>query len=85
MMFWVREVIGWVLILLGLFVFYIAMQLLLREGPLILEAPLFIAIGVVVFRGGLHMLKVSLAGRICVDAQKALSQEQEPRRPKSLV
>jgi len=70
MMFWMREILGWLLIVLGLYVFYIAMQMLLREGPRILEAPGFIAIGFFVFRGGLHLLKVSVAAQVCLQAQK---------------
>jgi hypothetical protein len=70
-MFWIREILGWLLVLAGLYVFYIAMQLLLRDGPFILEAPLFVAIGFFVFRGGLQLIKMSVAGRVCLDAQKA--------------
>jgi hypothetical protein len=81
MMFWLREILGWLLVALGLGVFWIAMQLLLREGPLILEAPAFIAIGFIVFRGGLHMLKVSVAGQVCLQAHKeALRADQGQRR-----
>jgi hypothetical protein len=80
MIFWVREMLGWLLVGLGLYIFYIAMQMLLREGPLILEAPGFIAIGFIVFRGGLHVLKVSVAARVCLDARKALEQEPASRR-----
>jgi hypothetical protein len=70
-MFWIREILGWLLVLAGLYVFYIAMQLLLRDGPFILESPLFVAIGFFVFRGGLQLIKMSVAGRVCLDAQKA--------------
>jgi hypothetical protein len=80
MIFWVREMLGWLLIALGLYIFYIAMQMLLREGPLILEAPGFIAIGFIIFRGGLHVLKVAVAARVCLEARKTLDQEQAPRR-----
>jgi hypothetical protein len=70
-MFWIREILGWLLIALGLYVFWIAMQMLLREGPFILEAPGFIAIGFIVFRGGLHLVKVAMASRVCLAAQQA--------------
>ena len=70
-MFWLREILGWALVAVGLYVFYIAIMLLLRQGPFILEAPELIAIGFIVFRGGLHVLKVSVAGRVCIEAQKA--------------
>jgi hypothetical protein len=80
-MFWIREILGWLLVLAGLYVFYIAMQLLLRDGPFILEAPMFVAIGFFVFRGGLQVLKVAVAGRVCLQAQKAALAPPEPRRP----
>jgi len=70
MMFWIREILGWVLIGLGLYVFYIALLLSLSEAPRILEAPGIIAIGFIVFRGGLHLLKVSVAAQVCLQAQK---------------
>jgi hypothetical protein len=80
-MFWMREVLGLVLVALGLYVFFVAMQLLLLEGPRLLEAPGFIAIGFFIFRGGLQLLKVGVAGRICLEAQKAAQQgDAEPRR-----
>jgi hypothetical protein len=76
-MMWARELLGWVLVLAGLYVFYVAMQLLLRDtGPFILEGPVFVAIGFFVFRGGLQLIKVGVAARVCLDAQKnALQQE----------
>jgi hypothetical protein len=64
-----------------LFVFYVALRALLQDGPYILEGPMMIAIGFVVFRGGLQVLKVSLAGRICAQAHPAASVQAEmPRR-----
>jgi hypothetical protein len=80
MMFWIREILGWLLIALGLYVFYIAMQILLLEGPRLLEAPLFVAIGFIVFRGGLHVLKVSVAGRVCTQAHRDGLAQEEIRR-----
>ncbi len=80
-MFWVREALGWVLVATGLYVFYQAMAALLREGPFILEGPLFITIGFIIFRGGLQLIKIGVAGRVCLQAQKAaLAHEDEARR-----
>jgi hypothetical protein len=53
------------------------MRALLQDGPYILEAPMMVAIGFVIFRGGLQVLKVSLAGRVCTEAQPV---EEMPRR-----
>ena len=81
-MFWIREIFGWLLVLVGIYVFYIAMQVLLREnGPFILESPIIVAIGFIIFRGGLQLIKIGVAGRVCVDAQKAaLAPPELPRR-----
>jgi hypothetical protein len=81
MIYWIRELLGWTLLAAGLFVFYVAMRALLQDGPYILEGPMMIAIGFVIFRGGLQVLKVSLAGRVCTQAHKtALTQREAPRR-----
>src|SRR5205807_2493047 len=58
LMYWLREMTGWFLLAVGLMTFYIAMTLLLRDGPFLLEAPCFIAIGFFVFRGGLQLMKL---------------------------
>jgi hypothetical protein len=76
-MFLIREIFGWLLVLAGLYVFYIALQLLLRDGPFILEAPIVVAIGFFVFRGGLQLIKIAVAGRVCLNAQAATLNQQD--------
>lgn len=78
MRFWVRELAGWVLVLLGLFVFYLTFSVLLTNGPWLIEAIYLTVIGVVVFRAGIHLLKVAVAARVCLHAQTRL-QHDEPR------
>jgi hypothetical protein len=80
MMHWIREILGWLLVLAGLYVFYVAMQLLLRDGPFLLESPMFVAIGFFVLRGGLQLIKMSVAGRVCLDAQRAALAPPDVRR-----
>lgn len=63
MSFWGREIAGWLLILLGLAIFAACFWFLLA-GKLIQAGPLTI-IGVVVFRGGIHLLKVAVAAQVC--------------------
>ncbi len=67
MRFWFREIMGWLLVGLGLFVFYMCVVLLFNHS-VIEVGPLFV-IGIVVFRGGIHLLKVAVAARICLLAQ----------------
>jgi len=70
MRFWIREIMGWVLVGLGLLVFYMCVALLFNHS-VIEVGPLFV-IGIVVFRGGIHLLKVAVAARICLQAQEKM-------------
>ena len=70
MRFWVREVMGWVLVLLGLATFYICYELLLIHH--IIEAGALTFIGFVLFRGGIHLLKIAVAARMCRVTQDRL-------------
>ncbi len=67
MRFWIREILGWLLVGLGLLIFYMCVVLLFNHS-VIEVGPLFI-IGIFVFRGGIHLLKVAVAARICMLAQ----------------
>lgn len=59
--YWSREVAGWALILGGLFVFWQSYGLLLNKR--LFEAAPLTFIGFIVFRGGLHVLKVAVAAQ----------------------
>jgi len=68
--FWGREIVGWLLIALGLAIFYIVIDLLLRRGPeILLDGHLYTIIGIFVFRGGIHLLKVAVAARIAMQVE----------------
>lgn len=71
-MFWVREITGWVLVVLGLIAFYIVYFVLLRNGRIFESGPM-VLVGIFLFRGGIHLLKVAVAARIC-------QQTPEPKR-----
>jgi hypothetical protein len=78
MSYWLREVAGWALVLLGLYVFYLC-YLFLRDARLI-ETGSLVVIGIFVFRGGIQLLKVAVAARICREAQEQLAPPR-PARP----
>jgi hypothetical protein len=69
MRFWVRELAGWLLVGIGLIVFYLCFDLLVNNHAILQTGPL-VVIGIVVFRGGIHLLKVAVAARICHHAQE---------------
>jgi hypothetical protein len=77
MRFWSREVSGWFLIGIGLYTFFLCYQFLLR-GRIWEAGPLTI-IGIFLFRGGIHLVKVALAARICLDAQEKQKEKRPPR------
>jgi hypothetical protein len=64
--FW-RELIGWALVALGVVIFLWAALLLTLYHGVFEAGPMTIA-GIFVFRGGIHLLKVAVAARVCTEA-----------------
>ncbi len=58
---WVREILGWLLLGCGLAVFFIAYRLL--EHRRVFDVLPLCFIGYIIFRGGLHLIKVATAAR----------------------
>jgi hypothetical protein len=82
MRFWTREIAGWVLVAMGLYIFYTCFQMLVKkepwqEPPRIVEAAVLTPIAFIIFRGGIHLLKVAVAARVCMQTQERLG-EQRP-------
>lgn len=79
MRFWIREIGGWLLIMAGGYFFLIALSLVLSNPawPLTSIAPTII--GVFVFRGGIHLLKVSMAARVALITQAIPVKKPEPQ------
>jgi hypothetical protein len=75
MRFWIREILGWALVLLGLAVFWICFLMLVSRPPLLLQAGMLTFIGFILFRGGLHLLKVAVAARICLHAERQIERQ----------
>jgi hypothetical protein len=74
MRYWVREVGGWGLVALGLLIFYGCYQLLLANH--IVETGSLMVIGIFVFRGGIHLLKMAVAAQVCLRSQERAGQEE---------
>lgn len=59
--YWAREIAGWALILAGIFLFWRVYDMLLDRR--VFEAAPLTFIGFIVFRGGIHILKVAVAAQ----------------------
>lgn len=70
MSFWLRELAGWFLVALGVAIFYLTF--LFCAAHYIFEAPVMLIMGIFVFRGGIHLLKVAIAARVAQQAQDRL-------------
>jgi hypothetical protein len=70
MMYWIREIAGWLLVGLGLLLFALVYEFCERRW--IFEAGILVVVAVMVFRGGIHLIKVAVAARICRQAQDRL-------------
>ena len=81
MRFWLRELAGWLLVGLGLLLFYACFALLVNH--FITEAGPLVVVGIFVFRGGIHLLKTAIAARVCLHANaQVLQREAGPARDK---
>src|SRR5262249_52777858 len=78
MRFWIREVMGWVLVLIGLFLFYTCIAWMTQPDPWIIEAFELSVVGVIGFWGGIQLRKVAGAARVCLQAQKPMETERAP-------
>lgn len=63
-MFITREVVGWALLAFGSWLFYCSYFVFLQNGRIFESGPT-VVMGLIVFRGGIHLLKVAVAARIC--------------------
>ena len=66
---WLREGAGWVLLGVGLAAFAVSYFVFLLQKRVI-EAGVLGVIGFVVFRGGIHLLKVAIAARAVHEAAR---------------
>ena len=63
-MFRTREIAGWLLVLFSLYLIRLALDFVNTRQVVEASVVVFAAIGV--FRGGIHLIKVATAARICL-------------------
>ena len=68
MRYWLREIAGWLLVILGLFAFCVCYAMLV--GGQVVQSGAFTVVGIFVFRGGIHLLKMAVAAQVCMQAQE---------------
>jgi hypothetical protein len=69
MRFWTREILGWALLILGLGLFSVC--LLFLRSRQVVEAGVLAGVAVVIFRSGVHFLKVAVAARLFVESRQS--------------
>jgi hypothetical protein len=79
MRYWLREVAGWGVVAIGLWVFYLCYGML--RNHYVMETGALTVIGIFLFRGGIHMLKMAVAAQVCLEAQQRAQAERPPARP----
>lgn len=73
--FWIREIFGWVLVFAGLYTLYMSLALMLQMPPRFVQASSAAVIGIIVFRGGIHLLKVAVAARIALRVRREVRKQ----------
>jgi hypothetical protein len=59
--YWTREIAGWALIVIGLATFWNSYVLLMNK--MVFQAGPTVFMGFIIFRGGIHILKVAVAAQ----------------------
>ncbi|MBL8792692.1 MAG: hypothetical protein JNM56_02175 [Planctomycetia bacterium] len=81
LLFWLREIAGWGLLAAGLWVFYHCFALMLMTPPRFIQVIPLTFYGFIAFRAGIHLLRVSAAGLICLKAQQQIDDAAPRRNP----
>ncbi len=76
MFFVIRETAGWFLIVAALYLIQLALLDYVEAGKVV-EAGIVVMASMFVFKGGIHLIRVATAARICMLPRRS-SNEQDP-------
>jgi hypothetical protein len=83
MRFWIREITGILLMLAGLYCFLLTISIITSNPSAFFSAIHTTVIGIFVFRGGIHLLKVAVAARIALATMQPKERRPAPPRQAS--
>ncbi len=65
-MFWIREIAGWALVVFSLMLIQMGLGYVTNpDRPKVVEAAVIMIVGLGVLRGGILLIRISTAARIC--------------------
>ena len=68
-MFWTREIAGWLLVAAGLYGYLLCFGLFLAHDK-VLSGGIAAGMATMIFRGGIHLVKVATAARVVLLARR---------------
>lgn len=67
--FWIREIVGWLLLLLGIYGYWIALAFLAAQPSRLIEGATTAFMSTMLFRGGLLLVRISAAARAVLQSK----------------
>jgi predicted Na+-dependent transporter len=67
--FWIREFVGWILVLVGLYGYWITLAFLAAQPARLIEGTTTAFVSTILFKGGLSLVRVATAARILVQSR----------------
>ena len=74
LLLWLREIAGWGLLVFGLLMFWQCFVMLMSTPPRFFQTLQPTFFGFLTFRAGIHLLRVSAAGLVCLKAQQQIDE-----------
>ena len=81
--FWIREAIGWLLMLVGLYGYWIALAFLATQPARLIEGSTTAIMATMLFRGGLQLVRISAAARVVLQSNGRPAKNQPASTKKS--